>query len=230
MSRRRRRPSRARPRAGTVILILLIGGAALVSTWIEQLREGPPRPASHSGETSGAPKRPEQGKFEILTGLRLKSDRDNDGDSFILAGPDGDSHHFRIYFVDAPEKRLHRFNGERIDQQAAYFSITREQAIQAGEEARVLVDRLLRERPFHVATRWRRVFDSDRYYAFVFFDDSGEDISEILVSHGLARIHTEGADLPDGRRRRAFEAHLRSLEAEAGRQRKGAWRWSPRGN
>jgi endonuclease YncB( thermonuclease family) len=161
--------------------------------------------------------------YSILQNARLEPDRNNDGDSFKI-NHQNTIHEVRLHFVDAPEKRLHQYNGERIDHQSRYFGHSnRQTTIEIGLQAQELVTQLLTTRPFTVYTRWKTVFDSDRIYAFVFFEDSGEELSEILVKEGLARIYTEGADLPDGRKNAAFNKHLRSLEAEARRSGRGAW-------
>jgi endonuclease YncB( thermonuclease family) len=161
--------------------------------------------------------------FEILSGARLLDDRNNDGDSFKISHA-GETYEIRLYFVDAPEKRLHQYNGERIDHQSRYFgSPNREATMQIGLRAKDLVQQLLSSQPFRVATRWEEVFDSGRHYAFVFLEDSGEELSEILVREGLARIYTQGSHLPDGRKENDFERHLKKLEASAKSQRKGGW-------
>jgi endonuclease YncB( thermonuclease family) len=153
--------------------------------------------------------------------------RDNDGDSFHLAH-DGRENEFRVYFVDCPEKRLHQFNGDRLQEQGRYFGgLSVEETLRVGSEARARVDELLRTRPFTVHTRWAPVFDSGRFYAFVFIEHEGggqEELSEILVREGLCRIHTEGSALPDGRSEREFAARLRALERDARSRRAGAWR------
>jgi hypothetical protein len=47
--------------------------------------------------------------------------------------PDGRIETFRLYFVDTTESRS---RGKRSDKQAAYFGITREQAIELGKQAK----------------------------------------------------------------------------------------------
>jgi endonuclease YncB( thermonuclease family) len=161
--------------------------------------------------------------FETLTGCRFHEDRNNDGDSFKIMH-DGKVIELRLYFVDAPEKRLHQYNGERIDHQGRYFgSLTRDQTISIGLKAKAHTERLLNSRPFRVVTRWQPVFESGRHYAFIFFEDDGEELSETLTRAGLSRIYTEGTDLPDGRKKSEFERHLKSLEAAAKRAGLGAW-------
>lgn len=196
--------------------LVLLGAVVALAIWGPQdgADDGPAR----QGRSSRA--------FEVLSNCRLVDHRDNDGDSFHIAH-DGREDEFRLYFVDCPEKRLHQFNGDRLREQARYFGdLSIEDALRIGNEARARVAELLRTRPFAVHTRWAPVFDSGRFYAFVFIERDGggrEELSEILVREGLCRIHTEGSTLPDGRSEREFAAHLRALEREARSRRAGAW-------
>ena len=216
---------------------LLLIAAALVVQFLEQRPEGKspppatPRPTASPGASStpakgtkkAAPSPPTKG-YEVLTGCSLADDRNNDGDSFKIRHAGGE-HEFRLYFVDAPEKRLHQYNGERLDDQGRYFGgLKREQTLAIGKAAQAFTLDLMRRQAFRVETRWQPVFDSGRYFAFVFFEKDGEELSEKLTRAGLVRIHTEGADLPDGRRRRDFERHLKTLEAGARQAGLGGWK------
>ncbi len=163
-----------------------------------------------------------QGNFEILSGCRLTDDRNNDGDSFVVVH-DGNALTLRLYFVDAPEKRRHQYNGERIGHQARYFGVSPDRAIEVGVAAKEVALGMLEHEPFTVFTLWEEVYDSGRYYAFVRFPDGGY-LSERLVNRGLARIYTKGEDLPDGRSMGAFKSHLQGLEAQAKAAGAGAWR------
>jgi endonuclease YncB( thermonuclease family) len=180
-------------------------------------RESAPSKSPSSNESKSS------SGFETLTGCRLHEDRNNDGDSFKIMH-NGKVIELRLYFVDAPEKRLHQYNGERIDHQGRYFgSLTRDQTISIGLKAKSHTERLLNSRPFRVVTRWQPVFESGRHYAFIFFEDTGEELSETLTREGLSRIYTEGTNLPDGRKKAEFERHLKSLEAAAKKAGRGAW-------
>src|SRR4029077_15708580 len=55
------------------------------------------------------------------------------GASFRVRLPDSRLETFRLYFVDTTESRSH---GERSDEQAAYFGLTRAQAIDLGGQAK----------------------------------------------------------------------------------------------
>ena len=60
---------------------------------------------------------------------------------------------FRLYFVDITESCS---RGKRSDEQAAYFGLTRAQAIELGRQAKVFTAGPLAQ-PFTIYTRWRRV-------------------------------------------------------------------------
>ncbi len=212
-----------RKRFSNLLWVLLVALVVAIQLW-EERSEPLPEPKPAPREKAKSPPIPKPvSAYEVLSGCSLAEDRNNDGDSFKIRH-DGGVHEFRLYFVDAPEKRLHQYNGERIDDQGRYFGgLDRERTIALGQAAQAFVLKLMRSEPFRIETRWRPVFDSGRHYCFVFFERDGEELSEKLVRAGLARIHTEGADLPDGRLRRDFERHLKTLEAAAKKQGVGGW-------
>lgn len=206
--------------------LALVAAALILTWWLENrpdrinLPTQPPSPSGHNETARPKPKK--SGGYETLQGARLVEHRDNDGDSFMIRHAGG-THTFRLYFADAPEKRLHQYNGERLQHQARYFGKpTVQQILQIGVRAREYAIEQLSSRPFTVYTRWAAVYDSGRHYAFVIFDD-GQDLSEKLVAEGLARIYTDGATHPDGRSESAFEKHLKSVESKARSNKKGAW-------
>ena len=125
---------------------------------------------------------------------------------------------FRLYLVDTTESRA---RGKRSDEQAAYFGLTRAQAIELGRRAKIFTASALAQ-PFTIYTRWRKVFGPTRYYASVVTAD-GHDLNELLVSAGLARIYGTRTPLPDGRDCRTYLAHLHELENEARAAKRGAW-------
>lgn len=214
-----------RKRFSNLLWILLIVLAVGIQLWDQRQKDTAPAPPPSPRPAPAKSQRPPAAVsgYEVLTGCVLVEDRNNDGDSFKIRH-DGGMHEFRLYFVDAPEKRLHQHNGERLDHQGRYFGgLSRSQTIAIGQQAKTLAGELMSEGAFRVETRWRPVFDSGRFYAFVFFEDDGEELSEKLVRAGLARIYTEGADLPDGRKKTGFERHLKKLEAEAKKAKRGAW-------
>jgi endonuclease YncB( thermonuclease family) len=168
------------------------------------------------------PKSQPDGFFVELKNVRLLDDPGNDGDSFKIAHADGE-HVLRLYFVDSPEKRRYSLVEERLKDQAGYFGgLSIAQTVSLGLEAKAFTEKLLRERSFTIQTRWERVYDSERSYAVVLFDD-GEDLAIKLVKAGLCRIHTKGTMMPDGQHEFDFESRLRELEREAKTAKRGAW-------
>lgn len=169
-----------------------------------------------------SPKREATKVFEVLLDAHLHPHRDNDGDSFHLEHG-GQVHEFRLYFADCPEKARHHLNGDRLADQGRYFGLLSEaETVSVGRAAESFTRDLLSRQRFTVCTKWQAVFGSGRCYAFVLFAD-GEDLSAKLVRAGLARIHTGGTTLPDGRETRVYEQQLRALENEARVARRGAW-------
>ena len=130
-----------------------------------------------------AQKAPPAKPFERFDGCVLEPDEWTDGDSFRVRLPDGRFETFRLYFVDTTESRSH---GKRSDEQAAYFGLTRAQAIELGRQAKKFTANALTQ-PFTIYTRWRSVSGPTRYYAIVV--TAGRDLNELLVSSGLARIY-----------------------------------------
>jgi endonuclease YncB( thermonuclease family) len=160
--------------------------------------------------------------FQRLDGCAYKPQRWDDGDSFHVILPDQKELIFRLYFVDTPEEE--RVYADRIAEQAAYFGITPDAAIQIGREACKFTKQTLAN-PFTIYTRWRRALGRSaiwRYYAIVVTAD-GHDLNELLVSNGLARIYGTRTPLPDGRDSRTYLAHLHELENEARAAKRGAW-------
>lgn len=184
--------------------------AGLLQWWDHQ-RSKPPTPLP-----------PRTGQYEQLQQVQWVNDANNDGDSFKVSHSGGEQV-LRLYFVDCPETRDYSLVRGRLKDQAGYFGgLSLPQTLKIGQDAKIYTERLLRERRFTVFTRWERVYDSQRVYAVVIFDD-GEELSEKLTRNGLCRIHTKGTRLPDGRSEYDFESHLRQLEREARDGRRGAW-------
>jgi endonuclease YncB( thermonuclease family) len=170
-----------------------------------------------------AQKAPPSKPFERFDGCVYKSQRWNDGDSFHVLLRDQKEVVFRLYFVDTPEEE--RVYADRIAEQAAYFRISADAALEVGKEASEFTKRTL-AKPFTTYTRWRRALGRSanwRYYAIVVTAD-GHDLNELLVSNGLARIYGTRTPLPDGRDSRTYLAHLNELENEARAAKRGAWR------
>ena len=160
--------------------------------------------------------------FQRLDGCVYKAQRWNDGDSFHVLLRDQKEVVFRLYFVDTPEEE--RVYVDRIAEQAAYFGISADAALEVGKEASEFTRRAL-AKPFTIYTRWRRALGRSanwRYYAIIVTPD-GRDLNELLVSNGLARIYGTRTPLPDRRDSRTYLAHLHELENEAKAAKRGAW-------
>jgi endonuclease YncB( thermonuclease family) len=91
--------------------------------------------------------------FQRLDGCAYKPQRWDDGDSFHVILPDQKELIFRLYFVDTPEEE--RVYADRIAEQAAYFGISHDAAIEIGREASEFTKQAL-TKPFTIYTRWRR--------------------------------------------------------------------------
>jgi endonuclease YncB( thermonuclease family) len=156
-------------------------------------------------------------EWEVLEDVELIENHNNDGDSFRVRWQDTEFT-VRIYFVDAPETNLgYR---DRVQEQAEYFGITLEQAVEAGNMASEFVLTKLREKGFTITTRWQHVFSGyypDRIYGFVTV--CGRDLGELLVENGLGRIHGQRVwGLTEPIRKRLAE-----IEEEAKAEGRGAW-------
>ena len=148
-------------------------------------------------------------------------DRSNDADSFVVRFPDGHEKIVRLYYVDAPEsKTAYR---DRLDEQGAYFSITREQAAEVGEKASAFTAKVLAQ-PFTVHTRGRVLFG--RRTMVMITTSTGDALGELLVRNGLARVYGMKTPLPDGRTSNEYEEYLKELEAEAKAEELGGWSYS----
>ena len=164
-------------------------------------------------------KAPKSNPFESIRGCVLVPDRSNDADSFVVRFPDGGEKIVRLYYVDAPESET--AYRDRLDEQGAYFGITREQAALLGKEAAAFTAEALAE-PFTVRTRWRVLFG--RRTLLMVTTSTGDDLGELLVRNGLARIYGVRTPLPDGRTSRQYLAHLSSLEKQAREAGLGGWK------
>jgi endonuclease YncB( thermonuclease family) len=172
------------------------------------------------------PKKPPAGKpWQKIDGCIWKADRWNDGDSFhVITGDEGREIVARLYFVDTPEaETAYR---DRIAEQATYFGITKEQAVEIAHEAAAFTEKQLAA-PFTVWTRWRSALGRSklgRNYCIIITSD-GRDLNELLVENGLARIYGTRTVVFDGRDSRQYLARLGELEVEAKKARRGGWKY-----
>lgn len=163
------------------------------------------------------------GVWRKLENPRLVENRGNDGDSFLIAHSGGEER-YRLYFVDTPETS--RRYADRLGHQARYFgSITFEELVNGGKEAREYSLDLLRRHKPEVWTKNERVMDSDRLHALVRFPGlPGKPwLHEELVKAGLARIYTMPVDLPDGTPKEKHVQQLKDLETGARKEDRGLW-------
>ena len=131
-----------------------------------------------------------------------------------------------LYFVDAPESRLHEYNGDRIASQGQYFGgLSEHETTQVGVEAKLFTKRLLSRNKFVVVTKGERVYKSNRIYAFVIVEVDGVNryLHELLTMRGLVRIHTKPMTLPDNTAGSRQRDRLREVERYARSNGLGAW-------
>jgi endonuclease YncB( thermonuclease family) len=202
-------------------LVLLLVLAALAWVLEPRMRSGA------GGKPSAGGSRAATASYETFTACRLEEHRGNDGDSFLVRLPDGRVEQFRLYYVDAPESAFRRYGGgrdnhQRIREQAAAFGIAEQAAVDIGRQAKERVRERLGRQPFTLHTRWDDPFGDRRYHAFVAPAGHGL-LDEELVREGLVRIHTKGAELPDGTPVKVRLRQLRELEREARQAGRGAW-------
>lgn len=145
----------------------------------------------------------------------------NDGDSFH-ARRNRSEYLLRLYFVDTPESDA-RFP-DRAKEQAEYFGVTVEQAVEGGKRAAEFTRKLLEKQPFDIYTKYvdaRGASEQKRIFAMV--KVQGQWLCEALVANGLARIYGVGDALPDGTEERRHWSRLRTLENTAKREKRGLW-------
>lgn len=160
--------------------------------------------------------------WETLKGCRFDPAAFSDGDSFhVLCG--GERFVFRLYFVDAPE--LDDRYPDRVREQCRYFGVTKKELHLIAQRAKAFTAERLHE-GFTVTTRWQDAMGRTKRYCALVEASSGEDLGELLVREGLARVKGFRAVLPDGTPAKAQLDKLKELEREAKRERKGAWAYS----
>lgn len=216
--------SMSRRRLRQLVTVIATVALAAVTVWLRHHEPyGGRFPSSRARPPAPAP----TADWTELRQPVLADRPSDDGDSFTVRHAGGEAV-VRLYFVDCPEKRRTPYNGARLaDQGAAFGGLTENETLRVGREARDFTLTLLRGRPFRVVTRWEPVFDDRRHYAHVFVtgpDGTERLLAEQLVEAGLARIHTKGADLPDGTRRARFEQRLRTVEKSARLAGRGGWK------
>ena len=160
-----------------------------------------------------------------ITGVTLIDADLNDGDSFkVNAG--GRELHLRLYYVDCPETAYgSKADFDRIGEQQDHFGLDdRHAVIRFGRRAAEYANQEL-SRPFTIYTSYARALGRSaigRFYAFVETHD-GNDLGELLVEHGLARIHGKTRAVPSGLPSDLVLEELQDLEVAAMLKRVGIW-------
>ena len=162
-------------------------------------------------------------KWRTKENCTLIENESNDGDSFHIRV--NKRHYiFRLLWVDTPETEQ-RYP-ERVAEQAAYFGITPEQATRVGKEAVKFSANFLKE-PFTLYTQFDDAMgasNKDRDYAVIKAGDTY--LMEALVSNGLARIFGLQELPEDGPSLSTMRLRLKGLEADAKKNKRGAWAYA----
>lgn len=150
-----------------------------------------------------------------------------DGDSFSVRLPDGKEQTIRLYGADCIEMHVQGddSNARRLRDQRRYFGIDDILVAKSmGEAAKAATSKKL-AKPFTIHTSFADGRGDGRFsriYAFVITAD-GENLTEWLVSQGLARAFGVVRQLPDGTRGNEWREQLTDLELTAARASRGAW-------
>ncbi len=144
----------------------------------------------------------------------------NDGDSFHVRAA-GREYIFRLYFVDAPETDMRI--PDRVAEQAKYFHVTIQSALQIGLEAERFTRKKL-SRPFTIRTRKQDARGRSRrprYFAVVQTETG--DLGEQLIANGLARVYGAASGPPGMSTPEVEWRKLNQLEHKAKKQKIGGW-------
>lgn len=171
-----------------------------------------------------------EGEWWVLPHPELVVSRASEPDTLrIRSGPKEDV--FTLYFVDAAETTWMR--PRRLKEQAEFFhKVPDEKVIESGGKALRWVTDLLAKRPFTVYTKWGRVPETERYYAFIRVEmEPGkfEDLGALLVRQGYAspagqQTRPMPESLPPVER---YIAGLGKAMAQAKSERAGLWHFTP---
>lgn len=163
----------------------------------------------------------QEAKWEVLEGCHLLTNSVVDGDSFHVEHQ-GREYIFRLYFVDAPESDPAM--KERVRDQAVYFGVNAADIPRAGQEASRFTRARLTGQEITVITRWQNALGRSRlarFYGVALVD--GQNLAEMLVAQGWARIYGLRANWPDGPRSTTFINKLKNLELSAREKKLGLW-------
>lgn len=158
--------------------------------------------------------------WRTLENCTLAPNEANDGDSFHVKYKRRE-YIFRIYFADAPETE--DTFPERLGEQAEYWGISSNATLKLGREAAAFTRKFLAD-GFTVYTKFddaRGRSDKERFFAVVKVGD--QDLAEVLVGQGLARVFGQETELPDGKSSTTMWWRLKTAEREAKKQKLGGW-------
>lgn len=159
-------------------------------------------------------------RWQKLSNCQLAAGRPHDGDTLFVSHA-GQEYVFRLYFVDAAE--TNRENTAFLVNQATYWDIPDMHVVRIGREASEFVEKTLQP-GFAVLTQWEKAggpADAPWYYAMI--QVGKDDLAELLVEQGLARIHGASTPPPDGTSLEDFTHRLRQAESRAKHRKVGAW-------
>lgn len=163
-------------------------------------------------------------KWRTKEACTLIENEANDGDSFHVRV--NKRHYiFRLLWVDTPETDS-RFP-ERVAEQAAYFGIGPDDAVKVGREAVKFSADFLRRQPFTVYTQFDDAMgasEKERDYAVIKSGDTY--LMEALVENGLARLHGLQELPEEGPSVNTMRMRLKGLEADAKKNKRGAWAYA----
>lgn len=166
-------------------------------------------------------------ELQKIPGCTLVPSEWADGDSFPVKFPDGSVKNIRLYGADCIELHVtgNESNTRRLRDQRRYFGIDDILVAKSfGEAAKAETGRVLAE-PFTVFTLLADARGDSRFprfYGFVVTSD-GKNLSEWLVSQGLARAFGMIRQEPGGSSGAEWRERLADLELLAARAGNGAW-------
>jgi endonuclease YncB( thermonuclease family) len=174
-------------------------------------------------------------QWRDYTDCTLIANKANDGDSFhvnigSLKSAKAKHKLIRLYFVDTPESDASL--SDRLEVQRAYWNLPDiPTVIKCGKEAVKFTEAFLKDG----FTIYSRLSDAlgrskmDRDYGMV-INSEGKCLITELVRNGLARLHGSSTDLSELPEYKCsadvFWRRLRQAEAEAKREKRGAWAYS----
>jgi len=171
-----------------------------------------------------------QGDWWVLPSPELVVSRANEADTLrIRSGPKEDV--FALYYVDAAETSW--THARRLREQSNYFmKAPPEKVLETGSQALAWVTDLLKQHRFVVYTKWGRVPETERFYAFIQVETAPgqmEDLGELIVRRGYGSpVGQQTLALPQALPTAAkYSGGLAKALTQAKVDRAGAWAFSP---